>query len=80
MWGAAHASSALLVFGDSLSAPYGIPEKRAWVTLLAERVKQERLDYRVVNASISGETTSGGRGRLAKVLTDKIHRLRIDIA
>jgi len=70
VWGAAHASSALLVFGDSLSAPYGIPEKRAWVTLLAERVKQERLDYRVVNASISGETTSGGRGRLAKVLAD----------
>jgi len=70
VWGAAHASSALLVFGDSLSAPYGIPERRAWVSLLVERLKQERLDYRVVNASISGETTSGGRGRLAKVLAD----------
>jgi acyl-CoA thioesterase-1 len=66
--GAAHGASALLVFGDSLSAPYGIPERRGWVSLLAERLKQEQLDYRVVNASISGETTSGGRGRLAKVL------------
>jgi acyl-CoA thioesterase-1 len=69
-WGAAHASSPLLVFGDSLSAPYGIAEKRGWVSLLIERLKKERLDYRVVNASISGETTSGGRGRLAKVLAD----------
>jgi acyl-CoA thioesterase-1 len=67
-WSAAHATSALLVFGDSLSAPYGIPERRGWVSLLAERLKKERLDYKVVNASISGETTSGGRGRLAKVL------------
>jgi acyl-CoA thioesterase-1 len=67
-WGAAHAASALLVFGDSLSAPYGIPERRGWVSLLAERLTKERLDYKVVNASISGETTSGGRGRLAKVL------------
>ena len=70
MWGAAQASTPLLVFGDSLSAPYGIAEKRSWVSLLVERLKKERLDYRVVNASISGETTSGGRTRLAKVLAD----------
>ena len=70
MWSAAHASSALLVFGDSLSASYGIAEKRGWVSLLGERLKKERLDYRVVNASISGETTSGGRTRLAKVLAE----------
>ena len=67
---AAHAASALLVFGDSLSASYGIPEKRSWVTMLGERLQKERLDYRVVNASISGETTSGGRARLARVLAD----------
>jgi acyl-CoA thioesterase-1 len=64
------AAQTLLVFGDSLSAPYGIAEKRGWVSLLGERLKKEQLDYRIVNASISGETTSGGRTRLAKVLAD----------
>jgi len=66
----AQASPALLVFGDSLSSAYGIVERRGWVALLEERLKRERLDYRVVNASISGETTAGGRTRLAKVLAD----------
>jgi len=68
MSGAAHAAPGILVFGDSLSAAYGIAERRGWVALLAERLRQERLDYSVVNASISGETTSGGRARLAKLL------------
>ena len=68
--GTTFAAQTLLIFGDSLSAPYGIAEKRGWVTLLGERLKKERLDYRIVNASISGETTSGGRGRLVKVLAD----------
>jgi acyl-CoA thioesterase-1 len=58
----------IVVYGDSLSAAYGIAEKRGWVALLAERLKRERLDYSVVNASISGETTSGGLNRVAKVL------------
>jgi acyl-CoA thioesterase-1 len=58
----------IVVYGDSLSAAYGIAEKRGWVALLAERLKRERLDYSVVNASISGETTSGGFNRIAKVL------------
>ena len=70
MWGTAHAASAVLVFGDSLSASYGIPEKRGWVSMLGERLQKEKLAYRVVNASISGETTSGGRTRLAKVLAE----------
>jgi len=68
--GVALAAQTLLIFGDSLSAHYGIPEKRGWVSLLGERLKKEQLDYRIVNASISGETTSGGRTRLAKVLAD----------
>ena len=68
--GAAPAAQTLLVFGDSLSARYGISEKRSWVSLLGERLAKEKLDYRIVNASISGETTSGGRARLAKVLAD----------
>lgn len=64
------AAQALLVFGDSLSAHYGIPEKRSWVSLLGERLKKEKLDYQIVNASISGETTAGGRARLTKILAD----------
>ena len=68
--GSALAAQTLVVFGDSLSAPYGIPAKRGWVSLLDERLKKEKLDYRIVNASISGETTAGGRGRLAKILAD----------
>jgi acyl-CoA thioesterase-1 len=72
MWGAAQAAPNILVFGDSLSASYGIAEKRGWVSLLGERLKRERLDYSVVNASISGETTAGGVGRLPRML--QMHR------
>jgi len=68
--GATLAAQTLLIFGDSLSAHYGIAEKRSWVSLLGERLKKEKLDYQIVNASISGETTAGGRGRLGKVLAD----------
>jgi len=72
MWGAAQAAPNILVFGDSLSASYGIAEKRGWVSLLGERLKRERFDYSVVNASISGETTAGGVGRLPRML--EMHR------
>ena len=65
----------LLVFGDSLSAGYGIRQDAAWPALLQHRLKENRLDYSVVNASISGETTSGGRSRLPELLTK--HRPRI---
>jgi acyl-CoA thioesterase-1 len=58
----------ILVFGDSLSAAYGISQPRGWVALLAERLKRERPDYIVVNASISGETSSGGAARIAAAL------------
>ncbi|MGQ0509433.1 MAG: arylesterase [Betaproteobacteria bacterium] len=69
MGGLARASTpVVLVFGDSLSAAYGIAANRGWVTLLGERLKRERLDYSVVNASISGETTAGGVARLPKML------------
>jgi acyl-CoA thioesterase I len=56
------------VYGDSLSAAYGMPERRGWVALLEERLKRERPDYSVANASISGETTAGGLARIGKVL------------
>ena len=68
MSGAASAAQKILVFGDSLSAAYGLAQSRGWVALLEERLKREKLDYNVVNASISGETTSGGRARIGKVL------------
>lgn len=58
----------LLVYGDSLSAGYGLPQDKAWVSLLAERVKQQRIDYTVANASISGETTIGGLKRIDAAL------------
>lgn len=66
--GLAHANPTLLVFGDSLSAAYGIGQQAGWVALLQERLRQKRLDYTVVNASVSGETTSGGAARIAATL------------
>jgi len=58
--GAACAAPAILVYGDSLSAAYGIPQNAGWVALLEERLKERRRNYTVVNASISGETSAGG--------------------
>ncbi len=65
----------ILVFGDSLGAGYGLPQGRSWVDLLQRKLDNEGFDYRVVNASISGETTLGGRNRLAAALEQ--HRPRI---
>jgi acyl-CoA thioesterase-1 len=66
--GAARAAPAILVYGDSLSAAYGIPQNAGWVALLEERLKERKLDYTVVNASISGETSAGGAARIGAVL------------
>jgi acyl-CoA thioesterase-1 len=62
------ASNTILVLGDSLSAEYGLARNSGWVALLAERVKQENIAASIVNASVSGETTSGGRSRLRTLL------------
>lgn len=59
----------VLVFGDSLSAAYGIPQSQGWVVLLQNKLRQENLPYDVINASISGETTSGGLTRIDAALT-----------
>ena len=75
--GIACAAPTLLVFGDSLSAAYGIGQKDGWVALLEERLRRERKDYTVVNASISGETSSGGASRIAAAL--KQHRPRVTV-
>jgi acyl-CoA thioesterase I len=61
---------AILVLGDSISAGYGLAPDSGWVTLLARRVTQQYPAYRVVNASISGDTTAGGRARLPALLAE----------
>ncbi len=65
--GSAPAAS-ILVVGDSLSAEYGIARGAGWVNLLAMKLRAERPDVQVVNASISGDTTAGGRSRLPAAL------------
>lgn len=64
------ASKTVLVLGDSLSAEYGLARGNGWVPLLERQLKAEKIDVRVVNASISGETTSGGKARLPALLEE----------
>ncbi len=64
----AQAAKTILVFGDSLSAGYGIARDDSWVNLLQQQLKESHPQYEVVNASISGETTSGGVRRIGKAL------------
>jgi len=59
----------LLVVGDSISAAYGLPAGAGWVDLLAARLKERGYAQRVINASITGDTTAGGRARLPTLLT-----------
>jgi len=66
--GPAAAARTVLVFGDSLSAAYGIAAQQGWVHLLGERIESARLPWKVVNASVSGETTAGGLRRLPEDL------------
>ena len=65
----AGSSSKILVLGDSLSAEYGIARGTGWVALLAEQLAKDKSTWQVMNASISGETTSGGLTRLGGLLT-----------
>ena len=65
---AAAPARTVLVMGDSLSAAYGLTPEQGWVALLGQRLEQEHPDWRVVNASVSGETTGGGAGRFAHAL------------
>jgi acyl-CoA thioesterase-1 len=65
---AAQAAGNILVVGDSLSAGYGLGQNQSWPSLLEKRLRAQRLDYSVVNASISGDTTAGGRSRIGAAL------------
>jgi acyl-CoA thioesterase-1 len=58
----------ILVLGDSISAGHGIDVRRGWVALLQERLERRHLDYKVINSSISGDTTSSARARLPAAL------------
>jgi acyl-CoA thioesterase-1 len=64
------AARTLLVVGDSLSAAYGMEVSSGWVALLGKRLERERPGYRVVNASISGDTTASGLARLPRLLAE----------
>jgi acyl-CoA thioesterase-1 len=65
----AHAEApVILVFGDSISAAYGLPLDQGWVELLKTRLKAQGYGYQVINASVSGETTAGGLARLPRAL------------
>jgi acyl-CoA thioesterase-1 len=59
----------ILVLGDSLSAEYGLQRGQGWVALMQGRLAEQKIQAQVVNASISGDTTSGGRSRLPALLT-----------
>ena len=74
---AQRASPVILLVGDSVSAGYGLPTGVGWATLLQQRLDAQHLRYRVVNASISGDTTAGGRARLGALLAQ--HRPAITI-
>jgi acyl-CoA thioesterase-1 len=67
----------ILVFGDSLSAAYGLAPQQGWVALLAQRLRSQGYGYEVVNASESGETSGGGLERLPRAL--ELHRPRLVI-
>ncbi len=66
--GITHAAATILVFGDSISAGYGLPRDQGWVDLLRARLAREHADYKVVNASVTGETTVGGKIQLGAAL------------
>jgi acyl-CoA thioesterase-1 len=68
---AAESRRTILVVGDSLSAEYGLERGSGWVALLEQRLAHDHIDWTVVNASISGDTTAGGLARLPALLRDR---------
>ena len=64
------AAGTILIVGDSISAGFGLDTRLGWVSLLEQRLEREGHDDRVVNASISGDTSAGGQARLPALLTE----------
>lgn len=69
------AAQTLLVVGDSISAGLGLDTSQGWVSLLDKRLKEQGFDYKVVNASISGDTSAGGLARLPALLSEQKPKL-----
>ncbi len=70
LWGPAAFAGTVLVVGDSISAAFGLDTRQGWVALLEKRLAEEGFDHRVVNASISGDTSAGGAARLPALLAE----------
>ena len=73
----ASAAPTILVLGDTVSAGYGLESQQGWVSLLQSKLTAQGYGYRVINASVSGETTTGGAARLPRAL--ELHRPKIVI-
>ncbi|HZX52832.1 MAG TPA: arylesterase [Pseudomonas sp.] len=70
VWGQAALADTVLVVGDSISAAFGLDTRQGWVSLLEKRLAEQGFDHRVVNASISGDTSAGGAARLPRLLAE----------
>ncbi len=76
----ASATNSILLLGDSISASYGMKTEQGWVHLLNQKLIAENADYKIINASISGETTAGGLSRLPSILAkNKVDHLIIEL-
>ena len=64
------AHNRILIVGDSISAGFGLDSGQEWASLLQKKLQAEQLNYQVVNASISGDTTAGGLARIEKLLSE----------
>ena len=69
-WAQGAWAGTLLVVGDSISAAFGLDSRQGWVALLEKRLQDEGFDHQVINASISGDTSSGGLARLPALLAE----------
>lgn len=70
LWGQAALADTLLIVGDSISAAFGLDSRQGWVALLEKRLAEQGYEHRVVNASISGDTSAGGAARLPALLAE----------
>jgi acyl-CoA thioesterase-1 len=70
VWGQAALADTVLVVGDSISAAFGLDTRQGWVSLLEKRLVEQGFEHRVVNASISGDTSAGGAARLPRLLAE----------
>jgi len=74
------ATTNILLLGDSISASYGMKPTQGWVHLLNQKLSEQKQPYTIINASVSGETTSGGLSRLAGILAnEKVDHLLIEL-